>query len=320
MIYILYLVLAAVVVFVSIKCAEYVDLIDKKTNLSGAFIGGVILAAVTSLPELFTSITAIAVNEPGLVMGNVLGSNIFNITILAVLVLLFMKRFVESKISTSHQITLACTLVVYAILTVVVTLKIDKAFFGISFASALILIIYFVSLKFLAGESGESDEQDTSALTIKQIVVRFILAAVVLVGASVAITFVTDIIAEQLNLNASLAGALFLGVATSLPELSSSVALARRKNFNAMTGNIVGSNMFNYLILTIGDIMYNKGSIYADATGKQTDALIIFGFVASVFTGILLFAKNRSKPKKIIVYCSAGGVVVCYIAFLLMSA
>lgn len=320
MIYVIYLILAAIVVFVSIKCADYVDLIDKKTNLSGAFIGGVILAAVTSLPELFTSITAIMVNEPGLVMGNVLGSNIFNIAILAVLVLLFMKRFVESKISYTHQITLVCTLVVYAILTVVVTFKVDKAFFGVSFASALILIIYLVSLKFLASDSGENDEEDTSKLTLKQITVRFILAAVVLVGSSIAITFVTDIIAEQLNLNASLAGALFLGVATSLPELSSSVTLARRKNFNAMTGNIVGSNMFNYLILTIGDIMYNKGSIYTDAAGRQTDALIVFGFVASVFTGLLLFAKNRTKPKKILLYILASGVVVCYGAFLVVSA
>ena len=59
--FILYFLSAAALVYFSMKCADYVDLLDKKTNMSGAFIGGVILAAITSLPELVTSITAITV-------------------------------------------------------------------------------------------------------------------------------------------------------------------------------------------------------------------------------------------------------------------
>ena len=53
-----YLIIATVVVFASIKLSNYVDLLDKKTNLSGALLGGILLAAVTSLPELFTSISS----------------------------------------------------------------------------------------------------------------------------------------------------------------------------------------------------------------------------------------------------------------------
>ena len=80
MLYLEYIVLAALVVFLSVRLSYYVDCLDKKTNLSGAFIGGVMLAAVTSLPELFTSLTAVlALDQPDLVQGNVLGSNIFNI-------------------------------------------------------------------------------------------------------------------------------------------------------------------------------------------------------------------------------------------------
>ena len=82
-----YLLVAAAVVICSIKCADYVDLLDKKTRISGAFIGGVILAAVTSLPELVTSISSVTVvQNPGLVIGNVLGSNIFNLCIFGGLV------------------------------------------------------------------------------------------------------------------------------------------------------------------------------------------------------------------------------------------
>ena len=59
MLYLEYIVLAALGVFLSVRLSYYVDCLDKKTNLSGAFIGGVMLAAVTSLPELFTSLTAV---------------------------------------------------------------------------------------------------------------------------------------------------------------------------------------------------------------------------------------------------------------------
>ena len=55
MIYALYVVLLVAVVYLSMKLGDFVDLLDKKTNISGAFIGEVMLAAVTSLPELFTS-------------------------------------------------------------------------------------------------------------------------------------------------------------------------------------------------------------------------------------------------------------------------
>lgn len=320
MIYVLYLVLAAIVVFVSIKCADYVDLIDKKTNLSGAFIGGVILAAVTSLPELITSITAIiVVKNPGLVMGNVLGSNIFNVTILAVLVFFAASSFMKATISKSHKIVLVCTLAIYAILTVVVTFKTDYAVFGISVASVAILIIYLISLKFLAGDSSQNDEPDNSPLTVKQICARFAVMTVILVASSVAITYVTDIISTRLNLGSSLAGALFLGIATSLPELSSSVALVRKKNFNAMIGNIVGSNMFNYLILLISDIMYNTSSIYTATADAQTNSLILFGFIASVFVGGILVVQSSKWKKKWLAIALSVGVIACYFLFLIFS-
>ena len=80
---VLYLVAAAAVVFFSIKLSDYVDLLDKTTNLSGALLGSIMLAAVTSLPELFTSITAtVLIKDNSLVLGNILGSNIFNILLI----------------------------------------------------------------------------------------------------------------------------------------------------------------------------------------------------------------------------------------------
>ena len=75
MIYLIYVLMAAGVVWFSSKAAVYVDMLEARTRLSGAFLGGVMLSAVTSLPELFTSLsTTILLNKPGMCLGNILGS------------------------------------------------------------------------------------------------------------------------------------------------------------------------------------------------------------------------------------------------------
>ena len=106
MLYLSYLLLAALVVGSSILTSRYVDILDKRTGVSGALIGGALLAAVTSLPELFTSIAAVTLlDQPGLTLGNVLGSNIFNLAMLGVLLALWPALFMRSSVSKSHSTT-----------------------------------------------------------------------------------------------------------------------------------------------------------------------------------------------------------------------
>ena len=318
----LYLVLAAFVVFFSIKLATYVDLIDKKTNLSGAFIGGVILAAVTSLPELFTSISAITiVNQPNMVLGNILGSNIFNMTILGLLILFFTKKFGKSIVGESHLKTAIFSLVLFAILFFALFLRYDKTFLGISIYSIIIIIIYVVSVRFMAGDDASEDGEDKSKLTLKQVIILFSIMAVLLVASSIAITYVTDKLASKINLGATIAGAIFLGVATSLPELTSCFALAKKGNFNACVGNILGSGVFNFFILAIGDLIYRKGSLYEGE--KQTKSLILFGGISIILvvTTLLIKSKQNKETKKVnIIYKLIGlGIISCYVLFIVLA-
>ena len=103
MIYVLYLVVAALVTFMSIKASEYVDMLDKTTSLSGAFLGGILLSAVTSLPELFTSISStLMLDQPGLCIGNILGSNLFNYAMLSVFILTAVVKFAKCDLSKIH--------------------------------------------------------------------------------------------------------------------------------------------------------------------------------------------------------------------------
>ena len=109
------------------------------------------------------------------------------------------------------------------------------------------------------------------------------------------------------------AGALLLGVATSLPELASTIALFRLGNFDIAVGNIVGSNIFNFLILVVADILYTGTGLYSFAD-PSTQLLMACGAVAMVSTWLLL----RLRGKAATLLCPLV-TTVSYLAFLLIG-
>ncbi|MGX8834860.1 sodium:calcium antiporter [Amedibacillus sp. YH-ame6] len=317
MLYLQYIILAIFVVFFSVRLSYYVDCLDKKTSLSGAFIGGVLLAAVTSLPELFTSLTAVlALQQPSLVQGNVLGSNIFNLCVIGGLMLFSVRRYQNASLSKSHTSTLLYGIVMYALvfLAILYPQEIRLGFLHVNLMSIIILVVYAINVKFMGNdESVQNEETNYISLTLKQIIVRFIAYSVALVIVSILLTTVTDKIADELNLGATVAGAIFLGVATSLPELSASVNLVRIGNFNASFGNIVGSNLFNFIILCFADVIFLKGSIYIHET--QVLNLLGFGVLSMIATlGVIKFKKHRV----LVLLCSVL-ILASYVTSIVLS-
>ena len=170
-------------------------------------------------------------------------------------------------------------------------------------------------------DSGTADEfKDetavTTSLSLKQIIVRFILVSFGLVFSSILITYVTDIIAARLNLGASLAGALLLGIATSLPELTSCVSLVKIGNFNVAVGNVVGSNLFNFLIIFISDLLFIGGTVY-NFTDNQTKNLVLFGLISTILMLTVLKIKDKIKNKYIL-YIPSIGIIVSYLLFMIV--
>lgn len=329
MIFVIYLIVAAIVVLFSVKCADYVDMLDKKTNISGAFIGGVILAAVTSLPELVTSISSIALGNHGLIIGNVLGSDIFNLCIFGGAAVITPTALAKSKIGSSHTMTIICTIAAYIVTGIVIFGNGIGSIPGVSInvASVIIVILYIISCRFMASDDESSGSEDDNDLTIKQVVTRFVLCAAGLVVSSVVITYVTNIIDSRYHLGSSLAGALFLGVATSIPELASSISLIGKRNYNAMVGNVLGSNMFNYIIFSLADIIAFGTDIYEQAPQALADSklLIILGLVSTFAALAALLLKKRCGVKNTTRLKSAAlallGLVILgsYAAFLVLS-
>lgn len=322
-----YLALAAVVVYLAIKLSNYVDLLDKKTKLSGALLGGILLAAVTSLPELFTSLTGtLLLNNNNLVLGNIMGSDFFDIVIFGVVYLLFFKKLTESKLGKVHYYTSFFTFAMIAAVTIAAFVfnkngwLIGGYFNPMSFA---IIAIYVVSVWKTPKTEEKEKEEDKSSLTVKAIWILFAICSILLIGASIGVTYVTDEVVKGFELGATFGGSLFLGVATSLPEVTATIALCKKKNFDAAYGDILGSCVFNIIILAIADALsFNAGPLYNIDTSSF---LLIIGTVFVLLITVISIMFIRSKKfennakSRVILYVFGGLLICSYIAYLILS-
>lgn len=325
-----YLAVAFMVVFFSIKLSTYVDLLDKKTKLSGALLGGILLAATTSLPELFTALTAtLLVNNNDLVLGDILGSNLFNVILFSIIYLFFFTKMAKAKVHKSHFVSI----IMIGLLYITVT----SAGFIFNFynlllgwfnpLSILILIIYGIIVWKTPKEEDSNEEvtdEKESKLTVKQIVILFLIFSMALIGASIGITYLADWVIKTYRLGSTFGGALFLGVATSLPELTATINLSRRGNINAAYGNILGSNTFNFIILALADLLSFNCPTRLYQFDQSAFLLVVFGVCSTLMLGLTLFVKiyKKKQDEKFnrFLFTTAGIIFIAnYLAFLILS-
>ena len=253
-------------------------------------------------------------------MGNILGSDLFNLVAISVIILFYFKGFSKGRVSKSYRNVAFLVFLIYIFIALNFMDIVNVRILNLSITSVLILLVYILGAKYLAVANDVDTDEDaldyhasmSTKLSIKQIGFRFFLASVGIIAFSIMLTYLTDQISVKLNLGQGLAGALFLGIATSLPELASTITLFKMRNYNIAVGNIVGSNLFNFIILSVADVLSLGSGVYAVPDDK-TIALLVFGLVATPLFWIMLRFKNRTTQG----ICSVG-IICCYAAFLLI--
>lgn len=313
-----------IVVIVSNKLAQYVDILEGRTKISGALLGGILLAGITSLPELVTSVTAALIGEPHMTQGNILGSNLFDVAIIGVLLVVYCRKLKDVKLTKSNNVFLWTITIITAVVLLLTIFGVSVVipYVNINVLSLFCIGLYILSIFIPSGkEEDVQDEEEKvvdTTLTIKQVVTRFIICALILVGVSVTITFLSDIIADVYGLGKGLAGALFLGIATSLPEIVSSFALCRLGNFNTAMSNIMGSCLFNYMVLALADILYFAGTVFV----VDLQTIVLAGcLMAACLMVYLFYYLKRKQNKRIVAFNVSFGAIICltYLTFLFVS-
>lgn len=310
---ILFLFLAGLTVFLSFRLSYYADLLNKTTNISGVFIGGILLAGITSLPELVTCLSSIFLNNPYLAIGDILGSNFFNIAMMCFFDILFIKTMFYNYTKNRYYLIYVLLILNYLIMYLFMGGTFNLEIFNIGLPSFIIIITYIFYLK-----NAKEEETKKEVITTKEhVLLKFFLVGLFMVIVSILLTLVVNLIAgKNPNVASSFIGAILLGITTSMPEVITFIALVKMKSFDLALSDIIGSNLFNLLILAIGDIFLKNKEIYY-FVDKESMFLLIFGFILTILS---FYQNNRKVVKNKLVYIIPSLIgVLLYIYYIVIN-
>lgn len=269
------------------QLSRYGDAIARQTGLSGSWIGLTLVASVTSLPELATGITGVTLAQaPNLAVGNALGSCVVNLAFLVLIDLIYRRAPVWSRASKSHVLTAAFSVVLLGFLLMGLLIgqlgpqsgspgaslaSVWASVWGVGLMTPIMLMLYLVAMRTLfAYERSNPDpsaaEDAPPALPLRQALMRFSLAASVVVGAGLWLPFAAVDLANSMGWNRSFVGSLFVATATSLPELAVTLSALRLGALDMAIGNLLGSNLFNVTIIAVEDFFYRPGILLSDVS------------------------------------------------------
>lgn len=310
---ILFLFLAGLTVFLSFRLSYYADLLNKTTNISGVFIGGILLAGITSLPELVTCLSSIFLNNPYLAIGDILGSNFFNIAMMCFFDILFIKTMFYNYTKNRYYLIYVLLILNYIIMYLFMGGTFNLEIFNIGLPSFIIIITYIFYLK-----NAKEEETKKEVITTKEhVLLKFFLVGLFMVIVSILLTLVVNLIAgKNPNVASSFIGAILLGITTSMPEVITFIALIKMKSFDLALSDIIGSNLFNLLILAIGDIFLKNKEIYY-FVDKESMFLLIFGLILTILS---FYQNNRKVVKNKLVYIIPSLIgVLLYIYYIVIN-
>jgi cation:H+ antiporter len=327
-----------IILLTGTKLSRYGDIIAVRTGLGGAWIGLVLLAIVTSMPELVTGLSAIiVVHAPDLAVGSALGSCIYNLLIIAILDFVYRGGSIYSGIQHSHSLSAGFGVVLLGALASAIFVQKHFAPPGLGPVGPYALIapvIYFIGIRsifyferreneiYASGlvEAVQVRRLEPPPLVLKSVYALFAVNAVVLTGAATALPVIGQALAINMGWDETFVGTIFLALVTSVPEVVISVQAVRIGAVDLAIGGLLGSNLFDLVILAIEDFAYLDGPILYAASDQH----LLTAIAALTMTGIALVglcARPRARVFRVVAWTSLGllavGLFSALILFLL---
>ncbi|MBP2640808.1 MAG: cation transporter [Firmicutes bacterium] len=288
------------------QLSKYGDILAEKTGAGRSIIGVVLLASVTSLPELVTGISAVTfANVPDIAVGDVLGSCVFNLFILAALLdAIYRRKPISTSAHHGHILSAAFGILLLCIVAISILFpQYNLPLWWIGSSSLLFVMTYFLALKLIS--SYEKKQMDRILLELavelkyddistRQVATNFALNAAVVTAAATFLPKIGAEIASSTGLGETFVGNIFMALASSLPEVVVSIASVRMGAVDLAIGNLFGSNIFNILILAIDDLFFLQGPLLS----LTNPAHIISAISAIAMTAISIIGLTYQAEKK----------------------
>ena len=303
---------AAVILGAATYLAKSADVIAFKTGLGRSFIGVVLLATATSMPELGTGVSSVAwIGEPDLAAGDAFGSNLFNLLIIGLLDIYWRQGPILTSVGATSILVAGLGIAVISLAAVgllihsaTTTLSgwfispVSILLFGVLVVA--MYMIYRASRVQQQEEKLEEDKQEEtneySSASLLTATLTYLAAASVVIGAAILLAYAGDRVAEEMGWEASFVGTQFLALSTSLPELAASFAAIRLNAPELAITNLLGSNLFNMgFILFIDDVAYTDGALWANVSEIHALTAVI-GLIMTAVVIVALLTRPRDRP------------------------
>jgi cation:H+ antiporter len=307
------------------RLSKYGDIIAEKTGLGGVWIGVILLAFVTSLPELVTGLSSVLIFQtPDIAAGDIFGSCVFNILILSLLDVFDRASPISSRVQQRHVLSAGFGILMLAIVAVNLYISgsltnIFSVLGWIGLSTPIIILIYVLSMRMIfyherkaiaAFVKEKVEELKYEETSIRKVYINFSLNAVIVVLAAVFLPEIGKMIAKITGLGETFVGNIMIAVSTSLPEIVVSIAALKIGAPDMAIGNLFGSNLFNIGILAIDDIFFFEGPLFSSIQPQH---------IVSVLSAIIMMTiaviglTYRAGKKSLILSWDALAILAVYL-------
>ncbi len=284
----------------------------KHLGMPTLLIGILIVGFGTSAPEMVVSAIAAMEGNPGLALGNAIGSNIVNVALILGVTALVSPIVVNSNIVKKEIPILLVIVFIIGYLLLDNTLTLVEGIILLAGFFALIAwsIISAMRNKGDALESDMEEELIEHPMSLKAGIIWLLIGLILLVASSRLLVWGAVGIAHEFGISDLIIGLTIVALGTSLPELAASVMAARKGEHDIAIGNVVGSNMFNILaVIGIATVIAPMNNIPLEVL--QRDWIVML-----VLTIALLLMSYGFKAKNGVINRIEGTIlIVCYIAY-----
>lgn len=296
---------AAVILVSGTYLSKYGDIIAEKTGLGRTWIGVVLIASVTSLPELVTGISSVALFAlPDIAAGNILGACMLNLLMIPVLDFIGGSAPISSRVHQGHILTAGFAILMLAVVSVSALLGTSLPSIGwIGVNSFIFIAIYLLAMRMVFFYEKRriaefvkemAEEVQYRHISKSKAYTMFGLNALVIIGAAIYLPHLGEEIAASTGLGETFVGSVFIALSTTLPELVVSVSALTIGAADMAVGNLFGSNVFNIFVLAIDDLFYTSGPLLARVSGNHlVSALCAIAALSIVIIGLTYRADKK---------------------------
>ena len=297
---------ALVIIGAGVFLTKSADRLAEETGLGKVIVGSILLAGATSLPELMVDINAIWLDQPDLAVGDLLGSSLLNLLILAVVDTAFRhpRRAFSSEFA-QHAGNAVLSINLTALVGVGILSQLYLSIFGVGLFIWFVVGVYFVGLSLNFRLPAKDGGGRLKGRILNRSMIEFVASAGVILVAAPYLVRSADQVARLSGLGHTFIGTTLVALATSLPELVTTIAAFRIGAPDLALGNIFGSNTFNMILFFPLDALY-PGALLQSV--RPAHALTAFCVVA--VSSVAVMGQISSKREKVRLWEPSSPLIV----------